>query len=79
MKRPDRFERMVNNQCGFEDVTGDEFWVSREVAVGLLRAEHAWMRRMVRAVGKEYTSSDGQSSAENLMLDILERLDKRRK
>lgn len=77
MKRPDRFERMVNNQCGFEDVTGDEFWVSREVAVGLLRAEHAWMRRMVNKVNAwAYQES---ADNEDVIVEILKQLAQRRK
>lgn len=49
-KKPDRFERMVKRITkSDEDVGYQEICFPDEV-LKLLRAEHAWMRRVVRAI-----------------------------
>lgn len=71
--KPDRFERIVNNQCGFECVSGNEFWVSREVAAELLRNEHAWMRKMVRRCLKGATDTGYVIACSNILGQLTQR------
>lgn len=87
--KPDRFERVArkHKRLIFENsipmfLHGSEpcYEVMHcDDVAQLLRKEHAWMVRMVKAVGKLYHSSDGSSSAESLEKEVLNQLTQRRK
>lgn len=74
MKQSDRFERVVN-RSQWQDDWGVMVIDARE-ATALLRKEHAWMRRMVRAIQKAHL----EHMDEWIVLDsVLRQLDQRRK
>lgn len=46
MKQPDRWERTAEHACN----DWEAMYLSNQQVVKLLRQEHAWVRRMVKAV-----------------------------
>lgn len=79
-RKPDRFERAVSRIAkSDEDVGYTDFCFSRDV-VELLRAEHAWMRRQLTSIAKiRLGSAEYQNGLNVAVLEMLRRLDQRRK
>lgn len=75
MKKPDRFERKLNKLV-FDGESYDPF-VHYLCVAKLLRAEHAWMRRMVKKV--EAWSCNQLAESDDVIAVILEQLTQRRK
>lgn len=76
-KKPDRFERLVEKIIkSDEDVGYDAFCFPNDV-ITILRNEHAWMRRMVRAM---YAIAEEMELSKQGFKDLLiEQLAQRRK
>ena len=78
MKKPDRFERAVrknqrHDEWGIAIVNADD--VSK-----LLRNEHRWMRRQLTSIAKiRLGSAEYQNGLNVAVLEMLRRLDQRRK
>lgn len=77
-RKPDRFERMVQRKFPRwrKFLKGDPM-IGWGQAADLLRNEHAWMRRMVRAMSA--IAEEMEMSKQGLMNLILEQLAQRRK
>lgn len=71
MKKPDRFERMVDKL-----LRDGDYVCCPSGVVSLLRAEHAWMRRMVKKVD---AWAQHETADFDVILAILLELDRRRK
>ena len=63
MKKPDRFERLLD---------GEKFVMKKEV-INLLRKEHAWMRRMVREHQKLSNIHEYKCACENILIALNQR------
>lgn len=69
-RKPDRFERMVNQNFGVIVSTNPENaqYMYREDAVKLLRKEHAWVRRMVQSA---YTIAEEMGLSKRGLKDLI--------
>ncbi len=82
MKQPDRAERVV---AKYGERSMDEYHTcvltDREV-IGLLRKEHAWMRRMVKRMDDVHFSNmseDYQAGMHHAYCNVMAQLNQRRK
>lgn len=77
-RKPDRFERMVEDLEFFRDCGGKDTPVCASADVlNLLRNEHAWMRRMVKKI--DAWACQELADNEDVIAEILSQLAQRRK
>lgn len=77
-QKPDRWERIVEDLEFIRDCGGKDIFVCESAAVlKLLRKEHAWVRRMIKAQYKHGVSPGsvnfGYNQAVEFFLDQLKR------